>query len=341
MATWDAVWLNDEIDLLEWRAQLLGGVVDHLLVVEGDRYFSGPPKDSCVLQNEARLAALPVRLHHVIVTLDADAGSAWDRENQQRRGMGEALDRLAAEGDLLIVGDVDEVPRPSVVRLLAQQLDRPVRLHMAHANYFANWVQANPWRNSAWAYRQGQAADHQMLRVHLGEPHREWDGYVEEFVPDAGWHLSFLGGEQAIRSKWAAYAHQEFNNSVDAQPRHLEQCFATGVHFQGRELLRKLPREEVSAELQSLDAVRADFFRYEQNAARWRAISYLNWTWMRRERRFPAFLRRPVDRSRVLLGCLTPLLLLVHAVRRVRRRSHEPRRWIVEREWAAPHPRQP
>ena len=322
MATWDAVWLNDEIDLLVWRIELLREVVDHVLVVEGDRFFSGDPKESAYLANLERLTALGVSLHHVIVPLDAVVDSAWDRENQQRRGMADALDRLATTGDLLLVCDVDEVPRPEVIRRLAGELDRPVRLHLQHLNYFANWAHDAQWQNSAWAYRHGQADDHRMLWVHLGDTHKDFDGYVEDYLPDAGWHLSFLGGAEAIRSKWAAYSHQEYNTVVDRHPGHLERCFRHGTHFQGRAQLRKISRADLDPHLLTFEALRPDFFRFEAETSSYAQRTYRSWTWLRRTFTLWRPLRVLMDDRPLVFWAVSPaLLLLDRALTRSRQRN--------------------
>ena len=332
MATWDAVWLNDEIDLLVWRIGLLRDVVDHVLVVEGDRFFSGDPKQSTYLANVERLTALGVDLHHVIVPLDAVVDTAWDRENQQRRGMAAALETLATTGDLLLVCDVDEVPRPEVVRRLARELDRPVRLHLQHLNYFANWAHQAPWRNSAWAYRHGQAADHRMLWVHLGDTHTSFDGYVEDFLPDAGWHLSFLGGADMIRTKWAAYSHQEYNTRVDRHPGHLERCFRHGTHFQGRAQLRKISRADLDPHLLTFELLRPDFFRFEPETSDYARRSYRSWTWIRRTFTLPERLRLLMDDRPVVFWATSPGLYLLDRVLTGARRRRQPVVFPVARE---------
>lgn len=331
MTTWDAVWLNDEIDLLVWRIALLREVVDKVLVVEGDRVFSGSPKGSAFRANARRLHGLGAELHHVVVPLAADAENAWDRENAQRRGMAEALRRLASPGDLVLACDVDEVPRPSAVRLLASRLDRPVRLHMVHANYYANWVHREPWRNSAWAFRLGQERDHQMLRVHFGEPHSDWEGYVEEYLPDAGWHLSFMGGEAAVRRKWAAYSHQENNTELDRRPGHLERCFRYGVHFTGAALLVK--QQEVEPELASLQRARPDLFRFDKPSNWWLSRAVMSWTWLRRKEQVPERLRRSLDESTVLLALVAPGLWALHGAARAKKRFRGRSSFPTRRPW--------
>nr|WP_290512550.1 hypothetical protein [Aeromicrobium sp.] len=337
MKVWDAVWLNDEIELLLWRLELLRDVVDEFVIVEGDMTFSGAAKVSCFLAHEARIRAVAPSVHFVVVPLPVQADDPWERENAQRRGLAAALEELTQPGDLLIVADVDEVPRPDVVRHLSAHLDRPVRLHMQPCNYYANWVQVEPWRNSAWAYRHGQHVGHQMLRVHLGSPHSDWDGYIEEYVSDAGWHLSFMGGPRAVRRKLMAYSHQEHNTDADAFPGHLERCFDHGVHFLGSVLLTKLRRSEMDAELLTLGREQPDMLRFEDPRSGASRRAFRTWTWLRRSGRVPQTSRSWLDRHpsvlRAVLGA--PLLLLDLARTLKRRRTTQPS-WPTSRQWTGP-----
>jgi hypothetical protein len=169
-----------------------------------------------------------------------------------------------------------------------------------------------------------------MLRVHLGEPHSDWEGYVEEYVPDAGWHLSFMGGEEAIRRKWAAYSHQENNTDLDRHPGHLERCFHYGVHFTGRLTLTKLATVEPA--LATLAAVRGDYFRFEPAPSRFMARAFAAWTWLRK-RGVPDVIRRPVDDSDRVLVALSPLLVLAGWIAQARRALRRTRPWPPERPW--------
>jgi beta-1,4-mannosyl-glycoprotein beta-1,4-N-acetylglucosaminyltransferase len=337
MAVWDCVWFNDEIDLLRWRITLLQDVVDHVLVVEGDMTFTGRPKRSVFGAHESALRELGVDVHHVVAKLDPDAASAWDRELEQHRALLGGLRERASPGDVILAGDVDEVPRPGVVANLSAMVDRPVRLHMQHCNYFANWVQPEPWRDGTWMFLLGQESEHPRLRVLFGEPHSEWQGYVEEYVPDAGWHLSFLGGAEAIRNKWSAYAHQENNTAIDRRPGHLERCFKFGVHFTGRALLQK--QRLVDPGLGTLAEVRPDFFRYERQPWRPMALAVMSWTWLRRKP-LPEGIRRLVDGSDGLLLLCAPLLLALQGLAALRRQWRRSPPWPVSRPWGQ-FPRDP
>src|SRR3954470_19749172 len=137
VAVWDTVLLNDELDLLELRLRVLGDIVDRFVVVEADRTFTGLPKPLHLADNRHRFTPWRDKLVPVVATLDAQAPSPWDREHQQERRQRDALSGLDAD-DLLVVGDIDEVPHPHVLRHLAERLATPTRLVMRHALYRGN-----------------------------------------------------------------------------------------------------------------------------------------------------------------------------------------------------------
>jgi hypothetical protein len=217
---WDCVRLHDELDLLELRFDVLDPVVDRFLVVEGDRTFTGAPKASALTAAWPRFERWASKIVRVECALPADADAAWDLDNLQRQHLRAALLERAGPDDLLLVGDVDEVPFPDVVPWLRGAVqDHPLQLLMEHAIFFANWSAALTWR-MPFAWDNGTMAlrlrhlDHPMARVLLGEPHEEWHGFVQHQVPDAGVHLSWLGGRDTVRRKLAAHSQQEWNTDV-------------------------------------------------------------------------------------------------------------------------------
>ena len=212
-AVWDAVLFNDELHLLDARLGLLAGVVDHVVVVEGTRTFSGAPKALHFGEGTYDASWFPGTVHSVVVDLPAAAATAWDRENAQRAALGTHLAEHVGLDDLILVGDVDELPRPATVRRLAARLERPVRLHMTHSLYYGNWVEPRPWTNGTLATRL-TSFDHLSVQGALGVPLPHDVCFDEEFLAEAGWHLSFTGGRDAVLAKLGAYSHQDSTPST-------------------------------------------------------------------------------------------------------------------------------
>lgn len=324
VAIWDCVLFNDELDLLLVRLRLLAGVVDHVVIVEGTTTFSGRAKPLTFTQAGLDLSWFPGAVHVVAVDLAGVAGDAWDRENIQRAAMGAHLRAHADAGDLLLIGDVDEMPRPAVLRRLADSLTEPTRLWMDDALYYANWHQPRPWTLGSLATRL-DGLGHPSVRETLGERLDDEDSFVEEYVAAAGWHLSFLGGAAAVVRKLEAYSHQELNTQANRRIDFLEACLRYGVHFAGWVPLRKLARAELDPELAALADVHPELFELSWRSTPFATLAWCSWAWMRPG--LPPGLVAAVERHpRWLLVVGAPILLPVQVARNVyRRRSPLPR----------------
>lgn len=134
----------------------------------------------------------------------------WTNETRQRNYIKDALTILnAADDDIVIIRDVDEVPRAYAVQhyrpefgLLAMQMD----IHYFYLNALAsksNWEKA---RIMPWSYLKDRTPD----EVRKG-------GYSLALV-NAGWHMTYMGGVDAIIKKFASFSHQEKEVQQFARP---------------------------------------------------------------------------------------------------------------------------
>lgn len=331
MAIWDAFLFNDELRLLELRLRLLAGTVDHVVVVEATTTFSGHPKPLHFSEAGLDTTWFPGSVHVLVVELAPGAGEAWDRENAQRAALGTYLREHAGPSDLLLIGDVDELPRPAVLHRLAHTLDEPARLRMVNALYFANWHQPRPWTLGPMVTRL-DGMGHPSVRATLGERLSEDATFVEEYVPDAGWHLSFLGGPEAVVSKLAAYSHQELNTDLNRRMTFLRACFRYGVHFAGWTTLRRRRAHALDPELSALASSNPELFDLTARPTPLRALAWCCWAWLRP--RLPDRLVAQVDAhpgpALLLAG---PLLVLVQLAREARRRLELEPRWPPAKEF--------
>lgn len=337
---WDCFFFNDELDLLEARLHELGDVVDRFVIVEGDRTFRGEPKPLVFDQNRERFLPWNDKIAHVVARLEVDKPSAWDRENRQRAILGSYLKDAADPSDLILLGDVDEFPDRDAFPYLRRHEGPPLRLVMHHSVYFANWILPRPWWNGTLAFRPAQFEE-PLVRLQLGDNHRDWDGYQEVQLDDGGVHMSFLGGAEAIRRKVAAYSHQEFNTERFIGAPHLERCLSHGVHFQGREALRRLRRRELSPLLLRMSERPSSesFFNFAAPAlTRAQVRAYCGYTWLRTNSSVvPDRFRHFVDRHPGLAtGPGAPFFWALDAVLRLRRRMR-PAEWALTAEFAPDH----
>lgn len=200
---YDTFMFNDELDMLECRLTELQDVPDlqHVLV-ESLHDHRGRHKLLYFADNRGRFAAWADRVLHVIARALPDSPDPWVRENAQREYAGAAL-RDVSSDDVILHGDVDEIPTVEALTWAVGDLQEPAVLRMRLCNYAADWLYPEPW-NGTIAARPGHVASFSSLRAQRNSlPH----------VPGAGSHLSWMGGTEAHQRKLACHCHLEMTQA--------------------------------------------------------------------------------------------------------------------------------
>jgi beta-1,4-mannosyl-glycoprotein beta-1,4-N-acetylglucosaminyltransferase len=207
----------NELDLLEFRLKLLDKHVDHFVIAESNLTHSGKPKPLHFEENKKRFEPWLKKIIYVPVnqttegldfTLQVNSytpqSAAWKLENAQRNALS-AAGSIAAQEDLVLISDLDEIPHPFILKKI--NLDKgPVALNMLFHYYFFNCQNAGTerWWNGSIVCtgKQFKATTAQQLRDNRN---------VFKSIPKAGWHFSYLGGLEKIKYKIQSFAHTEFN----------------------------------------------------------------------------------------------------------------------------------
>jgi hypothetical protein len=111
-----------------------------------------------------------------------------------------------AAGDLILIGDCDEIPDP---RLVAR---RPVEHKiLGHRMMFAaGYVNRMPWADApCWNGTRAIAFENLALYRGLSDVRKQPLSELE--VIDSGWHLTSLGGAAVVEQKMRSYSHAEFD----------------------------------------------------------------------------------------------------------------------------------
>lgn len=204
MKTWDTIIFGHDLDMLECRLTELDSWVDRFVISEARLDHQGNVKPLHYMENRERFAAWSDRVIPVIAELpdtppDPRAASGygpnWDREVAQRQAIGPVLAAAgAAADDVILHGDVDEIPR---------RPDQPVTSPRGFSQvmcYFAvDWVSpAQPWQGTtAFPYRDVKSPWHMRWSRH------SWPSC------GTGWHFTWLGGPDVIRQKLSYTPHGE------------------------------------------------------------------------------------------------------------------------------------
>jgi hypothetical protein len=190
----------NELDILELRLTLLDGVVDRFVLCEAPFTFRGVPKPLVYAQNAARFSRWKDRIVHLVYDAEPST-NPWQNEWGQRAFLTTAI-RDLADDDLVLIGDIDEIPapehagrRPGAGRVLAHRQLMCVG--------YVNRVADERWIGTK-AIERGDLGTRTLNDIRA-LPFGSFD------MIDSGWHFSTLGGPAAMAAKIRAYSHSEID----------------------------------------------------------------------------------------------------------------------------------
>ncbi len=256
----------DEFDLLEVRLTVLDPIVDRFVIVEGTRTFSGKPKPLRLPEMKDRYAKWWHKIVYIEVSDWPDTDNAWILENHQRNALARGWRDLADE-DVVIVSDLDEIPNPGTV---VRYRDMKGVKWLVQRD-FRNFVNALNVKSPMWGGGPRMTTYGEFKRLgELGKfkytkygPREVNEGATAVkmrrmrdviAIQNGGWHLSFLGGIDAIVRKIQSYSHQERNTSEFLDPERLQKALDEGMSVSGARLML-CPLEEIGFPAEMLAAI--------------------------------------------------------------------------------------
>jgi beta-1,4-mannosyl-glycoprotein beta-1,4-N-acetylglucosaminyltransferase len=219
----DACLLHNELDLLTLRIEELWEQIDYFVVVEATATFSGQPKPLFLREHQSQFKAYSDKLIYWSIAdlptiTEPTEQARFAREAAQRNAINQAVDTLPLTAkDVVIVSDVDEIPRASRVEWIELALSRynyAIFLLRNHRGYINNisdtalngTVMAGPVACRVGTLRrigaqQIRRGDDRAGHVLTGRSSRY------HYVEDGGWHFSSMGGPDAFWLKAASFSH--------------------------------------------------------------------------------------------------------------------------------------
>jgi len=283
----DCFLFNAELDLLEFRLDLLADVVDRHVLVEAPRTYSGAAKPLHFAENAHRFARHADRIIHVVVDdlpmPDLGLAGRWAPELFQRRAISRGLTEAGGD-DLILLCDVDEIPDPAVLAAVVERLAQPAAMEMPLSFLRANWISAVPWTLPRVA-PVGSFDDLQQLRI--DEP--------ALLVRAAGCHFSYLMDDAEISRKMRDNAHVEFDTPVFTDPDFLQACTAGAVFPLTSELLTVAGPESLTAVQTALLTARPDAFLFDGVPPEWERRTLAAYARRRQSALLPTPVRRALD----------------------------------------------
>jgi len=223
---YDCFMFFNEMDVLEIRLNELDEVVDRFVLVEAKYTHQGKPKPLYFDENKQRFAKFLHKIDHIVVEEFPETNDPWVREPFQRNQIMRGLKNCKPD-DIIIVSDVDEIPKASVVKQYRKEMGLTciqTRLFYYKLNYLCpvKWFKLR-----IFPFSELRGGEVQQVRGS-----RDYD--YKTVIDDGGWHFSFLGDREHIRQKIESYGHIEFNNDLIKSDENIDKAINEGRDVFGR-----------------------------------------------------------------------------------------------------------
>ena len=200
---YDCFTFYNELDLLQIRLNELDKHVDYFVIVEAKDTFSGIEKPLFFKENKHLYQEFLHKIIHVVVDKTPQfEDDAWSREYFQRNQIMQGLKKCSKE-DVIIISDVDEIPRSRMLKQVCVMLDSKKRqiigLECDFYRWFLNRKDAIFWVGPAITrYKNLVKRSPQNVRDQRTK-------YLT--IKNSAWHFSNMGGLNCYFDKLRAYSH--------------------------------------------------------------------------------------------------------------------------------------
>jgi beta-1,4-mannosyl-glycoprotein beta-1,4-N-acetylglucosaminyltransferase len=266
---YDLFMINDELDWLEIRLRTLYSSVDYFVILESNVTFTKLLKP-IILKEQLGTPRFKEWADKIIYkqveNMPMDAKRTWDLEDWQRNAMFTqtfpsfvGTEKEAKMGDVVLVSDVDEVPRPATIMVLREcDIPRRVTIRSQFYYYGFQFLHVGP----QWAHPQAttfQGIEGTILPADLrnGEGGNRLTAWWEKSdLWNAGWHCStcFETVEEVL-IKMKSFSHTGLNHEFFRDKNRIVDKVRKGLDLWDRkgEFYRKIegPLEDVPQCLKS------------------------------------------------------------------------------------------
>jgi beta-1,4-mannosyl-glycoprotein beta-1,4-N-acetylglucosaminyltransferase len=211
----DCFMFYNELDLLNYRLNILNHVVDYFIIVESMYTFMGNEKKLYYNENKELFKDFNEKIIHIIIdevpykTPNVNNKEQWINEIFQRNAISRGIksNELSLE-DLLIIADLDEIPDPNTLDKIKKGIITVTFNTLLLDNYYYNLnskVHTNPESTKIITYEK-----YKELNISCNDIRHS----TTPNILNGGWHLSYFGDPHFIKNKMNEFSHQEYNNDT-------------------------------------------------------------------------------------------------------------------------------
>jgi len=215
----------NELDVLDMRLNILNDQVDYFVLVESKRSHQKKPKQLYYEENKHLFEKFNKKIIHIVKPDEPDNFGrevtpvvALQEEIDHRNYIRHLSDYIELkETDVFVISDVDEIPK------LTSDMLTQSRLTLEHLHFVYNFnnIFTSPLNLKDWTGTIIVNYDDFLSESRKWEKDTKYKGYFRDCLPtgsegvrhikNAGWHLSYFGDEEHIKTKLDNFCHPEVN----------------------------------------------------------------------------------------------------------------------------------
>ena len=219
----------NELDLLEIRLNTLDPYVDHFVLSESTKTFSGLDKPLYYEENKKRFKKFHKKIIHNIVQDNTSKDlHPYERDIFQKNEIKKIVLENVSNDDVIIWSDIDEVPNPEAIKDVKNFFEPNIIFHFAQENCigYLNLVETTGQvrsMTSDWDYEDypkwlgSKLFSKSILEKYtMSELRSKQENENTYRISPGGWHWSYVGSEglsveDRIVKKLECAAHSELD----------------------------------------------------------------------------------------------------------------------------------
>jgi beta-1,4-mannosyl-glycoprotein beta-1,4-N-acetylglucosaminyltransferase len=215
----------NELDLLNYRLNILNDVVDYFVLVESRHTFVGKEKPLFYQDNKELFAEFNHKIIHIVVDdfphkfpyIDIGKGEQWVNEKFQRNCISRGIDKLhLQDNDVITITDLDEIPNPKILEQIKNN-EIVVDINIIELDFYYYNLHSkmdHKWHHSKiLTFRKYTELNITCDAIRF---------YNCPVIENAGWHLSYFGDGKFIKNKLENFSHQEYNKPQFVDEKQIE-----------------------------------------------------------------------------------------------------------------------
>jgi len=205
----------NEINLLNYRLNILDEIVDFFIIVESNYTFVGKKKELYFEKNKDMFKQFQHKIIHIVLddfpfiypNINISNNEQWINEKYQRNQIARGFEKInLSENDILIISDLDEIPNRDI---LCKIKNKDINVDINTLEMDLYYCNLNHKKSTKW-YNAKIISYEIYKKISLTCDDIRF--YKCPIIENGGWHLSYFGDCNFIKNKIENFCHQELNN---------------------------------------------------------------------------------------------------------------------------------